>query len=1112
MESPIIYIMILLLNVFEFSSGVIYNKYEKKNHFACSSEEVHTDKNLFKLFLSTDSLKVYCFFRNQKTDTSREILSVFTSGGHAPKLIIMNSTYHGHFHFNLSLINNRTSWLMDIPRERITVNTDIESVEEWIIKVTMHEGLNIYDTEGTLLDLVREPILQWNLGAIMNKAQVKKLHPHVTDIKVAKCPCANDVALLGLILNETFNGVFIGRTSSGFWEYNEIIWYNLTQNIYSQLKDEHKGLTIIDMVLTNHFLVILTSLGLYVSTDLRYPDSEQIQLSRADFCGFERVDYIKGKLWYNERCFANRENFEVDYVTITFDRNRTLSESSSCFYSKEPFLQWLPCLSSTVKNRRFIPHVVTFLIDQESQTGIYLFHIPNSKRTFVSVSVLKDDKPNETQPKFPNFKFPSSFSNPVGMVFHPRSHFLYVYGNQVWLSEDGGNSFDLLCDFLSNFVRKTVHSFYTSDITFITQSGKIYMTKAGLTTYTLHGNWDDKVFTIYYDHLGFIHKLTPELFDTDSSSSDSQTSNRIFGKPPDLGFNTALAPQYITPNEMIFFAYVPLTEPNYNLYRRKFKSIHLGKVINHSKGGEAYITKLFIHTNGPLGFHTSALTEIVEPFPVESNVATTCIYGSLNISYTGNIFYQISITTQGHLAVFSNTDVEMTVVSPGYSSFLITHIVDEKNALSMATMPHIITSTLYFPVNSWFLYNFGTTTGRTWNISVRPCNYWVQQDDNDVISPSIVKYIDMGNEENYEIKLMPITKGMRILHIPPVGVIVGNPALLEVTTEGYFDITDSYHMKVHIASKFFQKGSTSLALVVWEASSQCYLTTLVPTMKSSCSYLRTMHHIPGRHIPPEHWISGVHKDSQGFNMIKTLPVNYRPPSNMGVYIPLTDNFYHADPSKPKPRSLFHKSKETGKYKQCANARDRAMCNCTEHQKFSHAVAFSDCKEKVHRFKFPVTQYPVVLEIIDEKQKVSVKPPYLVTMTEVNRRQNWQLKHNMPENVKKMKNYLDTRLKTPVYNPFGLNLSIRGSELFHFKVSVIPGVSFCDLHEEFQIYVDEVPLPFPGHVLIAVATSVVLGGLIFVAFLFQLRNIHPLRAFRRYVRGTIAHSSNLSIDS
>ncbi|XP_040598554.1 cation channel sperm-associated protein subunit beta [Mesocricetus auratus] len=1113
MESPLMHVMILLLNVFEFSSGLIYNKHENKNHFACSSEEVFTDKNIIKLFLSTDSLKVYCFFRSETTDTSRAILSVFTSGGVAPKLIVMNNTYRDHFHFNLSLFNNRVLWLIDIPRENITVNTDIESVEEWIIKVTMHEGLNIYNSEGTLLDLVREPILQWNLGTILIEAKVKQLHPHVIDMKVAKCPCANDVALLGLVLNSTANGVYIGRTISGFWEYNETTWYNMTENIYLHLKDEHQGLTMIDIVLTNHFLVILTSLGLYVSSDLRYPVSAYIQLSRADFCGFERVDYIKGKLWYNEKCFANREKFEVDYVTITFDRNRTLSEASSCFYSKEPFLQWLPCLSSTSKNTTFLPHVITFLIDQERQTGIYLFQNRISKKTFVSVAVLKDDKPNQSQPKFPNFQFPSSFSNPVGMVFHPRSHFLYVYGNQVWLSMDGGNSFDLVCNFQHNFVKDSAHSFYTSDISFTTHTGRIYMTKAGLTRYTLSGKCSDKVYIIYYDQLGFLHKLTPERFDTGSSPSGTRASHLIFGKPPDLGFNTALAPQYISPSEMLFFAYVPLNEPAHNIYNKIFKNMHLGKVINH-RGGIAYIRKLLVHTNGPFGFHTSVLTDIIQPFGIDEygNIGSYLVYGSLNISYSGNNLYHIHITTKGHAAVFSNSDVEKTVVKPGYSSFMIIQILDLKNALSLATMPHKITSTLYFPARSWYLYNFSTSNGRDWSINLRPCNYLVQQDDHEFISPNIVKYIDVGREENYELKVMANTRGIKILHVPPVSVVVGNPALLEVKTEGHFDITDSYHMKVHIASKFFQKGSTSLALVVWESSTQCPLTTVVPTMKSSCSYLRTMHHIPGRHIPREDWITGVHKDSQGFNMIKTLPINYRPPSTMGISIPLTDNFYHADPSKPIPRNLFHKSKEAGKYKQCASARNREMCNCTEHQKFSHAVAFSDCKEKVHRFKFPVTQYPVVLEIIDEKEKLSVKPPYLVTMTEVNRRQNWQLKHNMPENVKKMKDYLDPRLKTPVYNPFGLNLSIRGSELFHFKVSVVSGVSFCDLHEEFQIYVDEVPLPFPGHMLIAVATSVVLGGLIFVAFVFQLRNIHPLRAFRRYVRRNTAHSSNLSINS
>ncbi|KAI2572436.1 CATSPERB isoform 1, partial [Pan troglodytes] len=54
------------------------------------------------------------------------------------------------------------------------------------------------------------------------------------------------------------------------------------------------------------------------------------------------------------------------------------------------------------------------------------------------------NEPN-SQSKFPIFRFPSSFSSPVGMVFHPRSHFLYAYGNQEW--EDTVQSEVLLREF-----------------------------------------------------------------------------------------------------------------------------------------------------------------------------------------------------------------------------------------------------------------------------------------------------------------------------------------------------------------------------------------------------------------------------------------------------------------------------------------------------------------------------------------------------------------------------------------------------------------------------------------------------------------------------------------
>ncbi|XP_008586445.1 PREDICTED: cation channel sperm-associated protein subunit beta, partial [Galeopterus variegatus] len=580
MESPLAYGIISLLSMFEISSEILYNKGNMEKHFACSSKGFPRKDEIIKLYLSSESLKVQCFFQSENELASKRMLSVFTSGGLAPSLEIINSTDNGIFHFNLTSFGDRVFWLIDIPRENITKNTDIAAVEEWLVRITLHHGLNIYATEGTLLDTAREPILQWTLGVVMPESEVSKLYAHVIDLKVTKCPCANDVALLGFILNTTLDGVYIGLSFSGFWHYSDTTWYNLTETIYSQLREEHTGLSVVDMVLTNHFLVILTTLGLFVSGDLRYPSTQDLMLSRQDFCGFERVDYIKGKLWNNERCFANREHFEVDYVSIIFDRNRTLSEASSCFYSKEPFLQWSPCLHYNSKGVKNIPpSVITFLVDQEHGTGVYLLFNQIQKIATAFVCILKNNRLSEL-PKFPPFQFPSSFSSPVGMVFHPRSHFLYAYGNQVWLSVDGGNTFELIADFHDDIIKNTYHSFYTSDITFVSESGKVYLTKAGLERYSEIGNVADKIFTLYYDHLGFIHKITPGRFEADRSLATSRNSKSIFGQAPDMGFETALAPQYITLTEIIFFAYVPENEPQETIYTKKFNNIHHGKVIH----------------------------------------------------------------------------------------------------------------------------------------------------------------------------------------------------------------------------------------------------------------------------------------------------------------------------------------------------------------------------------------------------------------------------------------------------------------------------------------------------------------------------------------------------
>lgn len=124
MELLLLHAVILLLNMFDFSSGIIYNKGDMEQHFACASKGFPKKTEIIKLYLTASDLEIQCVFLSENKVTSREFLNVFTSGGLAPSLGIINSTYTGIFHFNLTLFSDRVYWLINIPRENITKNTD----------------------------------------------------------------------------------------------------------------------------------------------------------------------------------------------------------------------------------------------------------------------------------------------------------------------------------------------------------------------------------------------------------------------------------------------------------------------------------------------------------------------------------------------------------------------------------------------------------------------------------------------------------------------------------------------------------------------------------------------------------------------------------------------------------------------------------------------------------------------------------------------------------------------------------------------------------------------------------------------------------------------------
>uniref|UniRef100_A0ABM5FB98 Cation channel sperm-associated auxiliary subunit beta n=1 Tax=Pogona vitticeps TaxID=103695 RepID=A0ABM5FB98_9SAUR len=1103
----------IILGAFlKLASGVTYNiKVQANSSFSCYTEIFQNDTvkpKAIKLFLGIHNLKVIChLYDNNKEDTKenrRKNLLLYTSAGLAPSIQIFNSTYSKVFYFKMTLGEDVDSWSIDIPRAKITYNTDIAPVEEWFVKFNMHHGLHMFTTEGTLLDILREPILQWvwKLGVPVN---IDKTLPNLINTTVTKSPCASDAAIIGLIYDDKITGIIIGVTENGFMTRNTL-WYNMTDTICAVLEDDCSGLALVDTILINTRLIMLTTLGLFISEDLRYSTGQLLKFSKPTLCGFEMDDYFRAKIWYNRQCLANREDYEVDYVGLSFNKEKTLSQESTCFYSNDSFTKWHNCLPHRTKAERQISRrVVSFIVDYEQNTGIAILSQQN--RALVSVHKLVGNELNKKR-KFPAFWFPDKSFIPFGMFFHPGSHFLYAYGNQVWISYDGGNVFVPILKINENLV-ETDTCVYTQAIVFVTDKGNVFYTKAGLLKYARLTVKPYPVFSMYFDHLGILNHIIPNGTNKDDLLIH-QLDVATLLKEDDLGFNNGLAAQYVTEEQMIFCNHMPLTagvDPSI------FSRLHIAKALVYGPGGSGIIYSVFRKTVS-LDFISCVHVNVLDRFPVESKTDSPCISNTLTISDPdlGLRDYKLKLTTTG-VGVFKASDVEKTVVIPGSSSLFITKIVDDHTALGHPIMPNQIT--LYKPIQSgqWFLFDFGTTSGRKWKVVVDICRYTIQQFDD--LPLHAINYLDLGSELNFTFRVTPVNVAYQAFHIQLMRVVSGRPSLLDVTTEDFWDDSDSYVVYINVQSKFFEKGKTSIAIIMTYASLACEVTTVVLTMKNACSYLKSMHYVLPVKIPETKWLSERHdyelNDSATSRVLKNLPVNYRPPSILGITVPLTENFYNADPSKPRMRDYFEKSKATGRYKQCANKTNREQCKCTKNMKLSFSVAFSDCKEKALRMKFPVIRLPLYFTIEDEGQSRNLTSPYFITITEVNNRTNWKVSGtNTTSSTLKMKKYLENDLDIELYNPDGLTISITGSELFHFRVSTIPGVSFCNLYDEFQIYVDDSPLAFPGQYLISCITAILIGGIIFVAFILHMYEIQiGILLNRKFRKNKVASKSSFT---
>nr|XP_014341836.1 PREDICTED: cation channel sperm-associated protein subunit beta isoform X2 [Latimeria chalumnae] len=1012
-------------------------------------DDDHGADDRIRLFLGMEDLEIDCTLHAvDEDDTKHSALSLivlYSSLGLFPSLEIYTSSFTAVFSFTLSKTVEDCGWHIEIPRSSLTERTDVAPVEELFVSVQLHHGLHMYKTEGTLLDTVR--------------------------------------------------GVYLGVTKSGF-SHGDTVWYNVTDNLCAVFSRDCFELCYrlypVDIIVTNHHLLILTTLGLYISQDLRDASNSSLKFRKEDFVKMTTEDYSKGSLWYSSHCLAKKEDYEVDFVSLTTTNFRTDEKISACVYSVEPFSKWHDCIHKMDQANNTSTTVKSFQIHNQVLSGITLAH--DQDGAFVVVNNLADrnvsvrhasegglkrlaEKNLKTRTKFPWFRFPDKKFVPRGMFFQPGNHLLYVYGTQVWVSDNGGNSFTRVIKLYDETCVAAVSCEHVHQLFFITDKGNIYHSTLGAKRYSKLGALGFNLSSIFCDHIGSLYVVSFNVSEPDKMTTRAIDYKSLI-KVDDFGFDRPLSFQFLTEKMVVLFEHLPLKgSPRIDYH---FSSEFVTKVITFQPNGLGEIKKAYSIQND-IGFVAIAEVMILDPFTVESLRDSPCQQYSIILTARPDKSVAIELQQVGNGDGFQATDIEKTVVIPGYSSLMIIKVQSKSVALAHATMPDTVPYNEVFKSVKWFMYNFGAGKGRRWKIVEDSCKRELQQVEK--VRVNSVIFLDVRDEITLTFKAAVTDEVIPVFQQKLIVVTMGNPEVLEVESVHSWDDFGNHIVVFKARNKFYERHYTTVVVVVRDSSLQCELASFSAMLKSSCPTGKMIYYVSPVAITDSEWLSGNAKDSKGADLLISLPVNYRPPSQRGISIPLTDNIYNADPSKPRLRDYYQTSKKSGKFKQCAGKLSREECGCTESMKLSSLAAFSDCRERVLRMTYPVSNMPIKLFLkIGNKPGEPLNSPYFVTVTEVNNRSNWEVTGtNSTPTMLKLRTYLKATLNSTLYNPDGLKITLIGSELFHFRVSVILGVSMCNLEDEFQIYVDDPPLAFPTSFLIGTGTAVVLGGILFLLF-------------------------------
>lgn len=223
-------------------------------------------------------------------------------------------------------------------------------------------------------------------------------------------------------------------------------------------------------------------------------------------------------------------------------------------------------------------------------------------------------------------------------------------------------------------------------------------------------------------------------------------------------------------------------------------------------------------------------------------------------------------------------------------------------------------------------------------------------------------------------------------------------------------------------------------------------------------------------------------EKSGFS-IGGLPVNYRPPSEFGRGVPITDNIYNADPSKERWFDFFPRSKETGKFKACAGKATREECRCREREIISQRVEDSDCIDAVRRQIYGDPFVPM-LKLTDRAgdKNSRLSDDIVFKVREINGRTDFC--SNSTDSCKSIdKLTFSARERDAIV--------FRGDGLFHFEYSIINNLTKCNLTLQQTLFVDAANLTTQKYYIIISGTSIGISLVLLFGYIFYFRKVGRL---------------------